>query len=194
MPRKGQKLINGRFKYPHQARLEWATGAAVFLGTITAMATLKNYSLNSQILKLQQELSTERGAKVETILRPCETAENGLDITISGQASYYSEDGCLGCNDELRMANNEILDDDVRTIALTPETVSQYKLLNDKVIVRNASTGATTTARVTDTGGFAKYDRVADLSVATKEAINCGDLCEVEITIEYELVKNIKEL
>lgn len=101
--------------------------------------------------------------------------------SLRGTASYYSRAGCLGCSDTLTMANGETLDDTKHTIALTPETVSAHKLLNDEVRVINVNNGQEITAKVTDTGGFAKYNRVADLGVAVKEAINCTSLCEVVI-------------
>lgn len=103
---------------------------------------------------------------------------------LEGKASYYSEDGCLGCDENLIMANGEKLDDTKLTLALTPEAVKQHKLLNDFVTVINTSTNQKTIAKVTDTGGFSKYNRVADLSVATKNAIGCTGLCEVKIIIE----------
>lgn len=102
--------------------------------------------------------------------------------SVSGEASYYSRAGCLGCSPTLTMANGEVLDDSRHTLALTPELVAQYKLLNDIVEVKNLDTGEVVKAKVTDTGGFAKYNRVADLSVATKDAISCKSLCNVLIS------------
>lgn len=104
-----------------------------------------------------------------------------INGTVKGMASYYSEEGCLGCNAELIMANGEKLSDKAYTVALTPELVKEHKLLNDMVKITNVLTKNTVIAKVTDTGGFAKYNRVADLSVATKEALHCGHICEVEI-------------
>ena len=101
----------------------------------------------------------------------------------TGTASYYSEAGCLGCSPTLTMANGQRLDDTKLTLAMTPYTVRAYKLLNKKVTVRNRKTGASVVATVTDTGGFSRYSRIADLSVATKLAIGCGDLCKVEISL-----------
>lgn len=106
------------------------------------------------------------------------------ELILQGEASYYSVEGCLGCSPTLTMANGERLDDTVKTLALTPETVRAHKLLNKHVTVTNLKTGDTTTAKVTDTGGFAKYNRVADLNLATKEAINCPGICEVKIAID----------
>lgn len=101
--------------------------------------------------------------------------------SVRGTASYYSTAGCLGCSETLTMANGETFSDEKLTIALTPETVSQHKLLNDEVRVINVKNGQEITAKVTDTGGFAKYNRIADLGVAVKNAIGCSSLCEVEI-------------
>lgn len=101
--------------------------------------------------------------------------------TWSGKASYYSEAGCLGCNAELIMANGEKLDDHKATIALPPQVVKKHKLLNKEATVTNNQTGDEVRARITDTGGFAKYNRVADLSVKTKEELHCTDLCDVTV-------------
>jgi rare lipoprotein A (peptidoglycan hydrolase) len=103
---------------------------------------------------------------------------------LEGKASYYSEEGCLGCDENLIMANGQKLDDTKLTLALTPEAVKQHKLLNDLVTVINTSTNQKVIAKVTDTGGFSKYNRVADLSVATRNAIGCTGLCDVRIIIE----------
>lgn len=105
-------------------------------------------------------------------------------VSYSGKASYYSEAGCLGCDPNLIMANGERLDDNKKTIALTPEVVSKHKLINKEVRVINTDTMMFTTARVTDTGGFSKYNRVADLSVATRDSINCNDLCNVTVELQ----------
>lgn len=101
-----------------------------------------------------------------------------------GEASYYSTSGCLGCDKNLIMANGEKLNDSKLTVALTPKTVKKYKLLNSFVKIRNRENGKEALVKVTDTGGFAKYGRVADLSVATKNALGCGGLCEVEIYVK----------
>lgn len=115
---------------------------------------------------------------------PSATPTPKPETSIEGEASYYSVAGCLGCSPTLTMANGERLDDSKLTIALTPEMVSKYKLLNDTVKVTNVDNGAHTYAKVTDTGGFAKYNRVADLSLATKEAILCPSLCIVKVSWE----------
>lgn len=105
-------------------------------------------------------------------------------LSWAGEASYYSRSGCLGCSKNMIMANGEPLDDAKLTIAMPTGVVRKYKLLNTRVSVRNIRTGDRVSAKVTDTGGFAKYGRVADLSVAVKRAIRCGDLCNVEVVAE----------
>ena len=124
-----------------------------------------------------QPKSTTHGVQ---IVKPVVAKEP--ERVIEGEASYYSREGCIGCSENLTMANGQPLDDAALTLALTPEMVREHKLLNDYVVVENLANGKTVRARVTDTGGFGNLGRVADLSVATKNAINCKSLCEVKIT------------
>ena len=99
---------------------------------------------------------------------------------LEGWASWYGtgENECLGCNPERIMANGERLDDNKKTIACN------HYPLGTKVLVQNLredGTGMFTEAVITDRGGFGKYNRVADLSKAVRDAINCGGLCWVRI-------------
>lgn len=121
--------------------------------------------------------SATPGAELK-VIKKVEAAELR---TISGKATYYSREGCVGCDPDRIMANGEPLDDSKFTVALTPEMVRQYKLLNKYVTVTN-SVGKSVRVRVTDTGGFGKYGRIADLSVATRDALNCKSLCEITLT------------
>lgn len=82
------------------------------------------------------------------------------------------------------MANGEPLDDAKLTIAMPTSVVRKYKLLDTHVTVRNIATGDMVKATVTDTGGFAKYGRIADLSLAVKRAVRCSDLCNIEVLAE----------
>lgn len=102
-----------------------------------------------------------------------------------GEASYYSESGCLGCSPTLTMANGERLDDSKLTMALVPDMYRKYKNMNLKVT--NNSNGKSAIIKVTDSGGFAKYNRVADLSLATKEMLGCKDICQVTISLPEEV-------
>ena len=108
-----------------------------------------------------------------------------VEIVIGkGEASFYSMDGCIGCRVDRKMANGETLDDTKLTVALVPDDFKEYK--NKTVIVENLANNKKIEAKVTDSGGFKKYKRVADLSLATKNAIDCEDLCQVKIVREVE--------
>jgi len=113
-----------------------------------------------------------------------------------GYVSSYSATwgGCLGCtklydqNGQLwyRMANGERLDDARFTIAFFDLGLIP---LNSRVSVTNLTNGKSTGAVVTDTGGFMECcDRIADLSIATAQAIEAKtdlDLIEIK-TLEVE--------
>lgn len=103
-----------------------------------------------------------------------------MNLLLIGIASYYSVAGCIGCSPTLTMANGERLSDTALTVALAPANFRTYK--NQMVKIKNTKNGKFVYAKVTDSGGFAKYGRVADLSLATKLAIECSSLCKVEIT------------
>lgn len=95
---------------------------------------------------------------------------------ITGIASYYSRVGCLGCSETMTMANGEPLDDTKLTVAFNKAPLNHF------IDVNNMANGKSVKVKVTDRGGFERHGRIIDLSVATKEAIGCTDLCKVEIT------------
>src|SRR5581483_5587008 len=80
---------------------------------------------------------------------------------LTGKASWYSTTGCLGCSPNLTMANGQKLDDTKLTVALTPLMVKQHKLMNEYIGIVNPKNKKSVIVQVTDTGGFAKYNRVA---------------------------------
>lgn len=80
-----------------------------------------------------------------------------------GKVSHYSRAGCLGCNESLKMANGEPLDDTKPTIAFN------HLPMNTRVRITNLDNGRSMEAVVTDTGGFGKYNRIADLTPAVYE-------------------------
>lgn len=94
-----------------------------------------------------------------------------------GMASYYSENGCLGCSATLTMANGQRLDDDALTVAFNRAK------LNTHVTVTNNKTGQSVIAKVTDRGGFERHGKIIDLNVGTKNAIGCGDVCNVTVEL-----------
>lgn len=95
-----------------------------------------------------------------------------------GMASYYSENGCLGCSATLTMANGEKLDDDALTLAFNMAP------LNKMVMIENQRNGKKVMAKITDRGGFHKYNRIADLSLAAAKAIELKtDIDTLTITL-----------
>lgn len=104
-------------------------------------------------------------------------------LVLQGQASYYSWAGCLGCNALRVMANGEQLNDNALTMAIGAD---KSHLVGYSAHITNLANGKTVTARITDTGGFyqEKYgSRVADLSLATKQAIGMGGLGQVRVEV-----------
>ena len=144
--------------------------------------TIKESELDKIIIQaIDEQCPKEKPELVKT--RENDVVPTNGKLTWNGQASVYTEAGCLGCDPELIMANGEKLDDKKLTIAMLPEVVNQHKLLNDKVRITNQTNGLFVEARVTDTGGFGKYNRIADLNKATAEAINCKGLCQVKVEV-----------
>ena len=102
----------------------------------------------------------------------------------TGIASYYSRAGCVGCSPTMTMANGQPLDDNRLTVAFNRSK------LNSKVRITNEKTGDSVIATVTDTGGFEKekfnvngVKRIVDLTIATRDAINCSNLCGVKVEV-----------
>jgi rare lipoprotein A (peptidoglycan hydrolase) len=94
-----------------------------------------------------------------------------------GEASWYGAkpEWCLGCDSNFIMANGERLDDSKMTLAFNELP------LGSMVRVTNTVTGKSEIAEVTDTGGFERLGRIADLSLALKNALGCEGLCQVFI-------------
>lgn len=89
------------------------------------------------------------------------TLPNGCSVVGSkweGKASYYSRTGCAGCSSNQKMANGEIFNENLNTLAFMEAP------LNSLVLVTNPQNGRSVEAKVTDHGGFRALDRIADLS------------------------------
>jgi rare lipoprotein A (peptidoglycan hydrolase) len=110
------------------------------------------------------------------------TLENPL--VMEGEASYYSRSGCLGCSPSLTMANGQPLNDGALTMAIGAD---KSYLVGRKAKVTNMSNGMSVEVLVTDTGGFYKDkygNRVADLTIATKQAIGMnGGVGQVKVEV-----------
>lgn len=128
------------------------------------------------------EKDTDTTEQTNTLLRAPGEARATV---IEGQASWYgaTPEECLGCNPNFIMANGQKLDDKVKTIACAVGTTCNDFPVGSLVEVLNLENMMVTNARVTDTGGFARYNRVADISKAVKGAINCKGLCRVRVTV-----------
>lgn len=109
------------------------------------------------------------------IVKEVEAKEVPTPQVWEGEASYYSEDGCVGCREDRLMANGERFNENAMTIAFNKLPLGTF------VEVTNVSNGQTVAVKVTDTGGFEALDRIADLSLGVKEVLNCSDLCDVRI-------------
>lgn len=116
------------------------------------------------ISPIPDEASASGQLAPQRIQTPTPTQKPVLDH-YRGKASYYSIDGCLGCNPGRIMANGETLDDTKMTLA------HNVLPLNTWVDIINTRNGNTCTAKVTDRGGFAKYHRIADLSLAAAQVL-----------------------
>lgn len=103
------------------------------------------------------------------------TSPNAPQRPSTGKASYYSIAGCVGCRADRIMANGQRLDDTRATVAYN------YLPLNTPVEITNVANGKSIVVPVTDRGGFEKYGKIADLSLATKNALGCGDVCNITI-------------
>lgn len=97
--------------------------------------------------------------------------------TITGVAGWYGEEigECRGCltdrSGRFLMANGEVFDDSLPTIACGIGGSCSVLPLVTSVRITNLENGRTMTARVTDTGGFSNLDRVADCSKAVAERL-----------------------
>jgi rare lipoprotein A (peptidoglycan hydrolase) len=151
------------------AIIVWLTGNA-FLAQVSKPIVI-------EVKTVQAEVITEPTATPTVTPSPTKAPIKRGNVINSGNASYYSIDGCLGCNPGRIMANGEKLDDTRLTLAYN------HLPMNTVVTIRNTKTGAMVRATVTDTGGFEKYNKIADLSVATRDALGCGSLCPIEIEL-----------
>lgn len=105
-------------------------------------------------------------------------------LVLEGEASYYSRAGCLGCDPNVIMTNGQPLNDSALTMAIGAHL---KHLVGHEALVTSLVTGKSVKVWITDTGGFyqAKYGyRVADLTVATKQAIGMhGGVGQVRVEV-----------
>lgn len=154
------------------------------------IASLGYFYYSQSYIKKVDAIIPELEQRIKEIETPIQVVEvvnasNVLDKW-AGEASYYYTGDST--NTGITMANGQPLDDSVPTVAFN------HAPLGTKLKIRNLANGMEVIAEVTDRGGFNKrgrrisniegdnnLERVADLNVATKEAIKCNSLCQVEI-------------
>lgn len=112
----------------------------------------------------------------EPVLEATEEAEieetSEIDIMYDGKVSYYSHEGCLGCNENQIMGNGQPFDENDLTLAIPCEDIISGKYeYGTKVRVVNQDNFNSADAVITDCGGFSKYDRVADLSLGLAQKL-----------------------
>ncbi len=143
----------------------------------------------SSSVRVSPGILTETGAWPVTKIashsyRSYSLPDNGNPLILQGEASYYSWDGCLGCNPRRIMANGQPLNDNALTMAIGAHL---SHLVGRQAKVTNLHTGESVNVVITDTGGFyqSKYgSRVADLTIATKNAIGIsGGLGQVKVEV-----------
>jgi len=163
-----------------------ALGASIFLNIgVLVGCNIRVKALNSEINQLHGQIDTglnmvvsyaDYADKLETELASC-SAKLPQKKVSTGKVSYYSKDGCLGCSENQKMANGQIFDENAMTLA------HNQIPLNTIVEVKNLENGKTVTAKVTDRGGFNKYNRIADLSKGLYEALGAKtDKSNIEIS------------
>lgn len=124
--------------------------------------------------------------KKKPATKTVKTAAKKLDqpLVLQGEASYYSWDGCLGCNPLRVMANGQQLNDNALTMAIGAD---KSYLVGHRARVTHLATEQSVDVLITDTGGFyqSKYgSRVADLTIATKNAIGIrGGTAQVKVEV-----------
>lgn len=190
----GTKQVSiGTYRFLTNRYVMVAVGAMIT--SIVAITFFQNYRLRTPIIvSLQLPIEARkidyinpRGGIVAGATKTYEPVEieEGSEIevlsTFIGTASYYSKDGCLGCNANQIMANGEKFQEGDFTLAMN------HLPLNTLVRVTNTDNDIRVVARVTDTGCFNQkgrdmnakngvictnnLDRIADLSKALAEAI-----------------------
>ena len=108
----------------------------------------------------------------KAILKNLNKVEKESSIVKTGFVSFYTINGCLGCREDRLTASGEVLDDSKLTLAIPAQWRKDIPM-GTMIKVTNLDNGKSVMAKANDTGGFLKYDRIADISLATCKAIDC---------------------
>jgi rare lipoprotein A len=162
------------YKYTHAGWVQSSTSP------VTVAGVWEQPKPKAPVVRKIQEATSLR----PKIAQAAEVATGGSVLVMQGEASYYSRAGCLGCNPLRIMANGQPLNDGALTMAIGAD---KKHLVGYRARVTSLATGKSVVVRITDTGGFykAKYgNRVADLTIATKEAIGMrGGVGQVRVEV-----------
>jgi hypothetical protein len=172
-PKHHKPVYRPGYKGKYLAQVKTNKGLLLAIGILLAFifALCLGFNLRVQSLKkeqsqIQKQLHTGLTV-IDGYLEYVEQLESGLAScsaklpkpkVSTGKVSYYSHDGCIGCSPNQTMANGQPFDENAMTLAHNGIP------LNTMVEVKNLDNGKTITAKVTDRGGFNRYNRVADLS------------------------------
>lgn len=126
----------------------------------------------------QKEIAPTPTATPVERISPKKAPDGKQSNVWTGKVSHYSRAGCLGCSANLTMANGQPLDDEAMTIAFN------WLPMNTRVKLTNLDNGKSCEATVTDTGGFNKLGRIADLVPAVARALETKtDISQVKIEV-----------
>lgn len=149
----------------------WAAALATLVGYLVSTHTSKSTSRLNQTIEIAK--AVEPVPAITPTPAPLVTTDEHI-----GVASYYSREGCIGCSENMIMANGKPLDDSKLTVAYNRAK------LGARVEITNRNTGAKVEATVTDRGGFERHGKIIDLTIATRDALGCGDTCQVKVRIK----------
>ena len=101
-----------------------------------------------------------------------------------GEASWYGtgEGECLGCSENLIMANGQKLDDTKLTVACGLSNSCKYLNLGDKLLITNLDNSKQVIVVVTDKGGL-RAGRLLDVSKAVRDILEFEGLANIKFSI-----------
>lgn len=171
---------DSRGRYQHLPKNLWIFGlfgTLLLYGYILERKEAEIEALERQIEAIETTLPTPQPKESQPEGDRAE-ADRTLELVGRGGVSYYDHEGCLGCNEERRMGNGQILDEAAYTIAIPCEWVldpqekhTRQVRYGHTLFVRNDTTSKAVEVTVTDCGGFSKYGRVADVTPAVMDAL-----------------------
>lgn len=167
--------INSHVKFDYAPRPNYQSSThnrdrafRLFIVLLSIFGLCLGYWIASHIFSTSVSLSPAQVPQVYAaeVIEPSHVAETPkVQHTSTGYVSYYSMAGCLGCSKSMKMGNGQPFDENAMTLAVPCEKIRSKELkYGTFVVVTNTSNGKTIKAKITDCGGFSKYNRIADLS------------------------------